>query len=325
MIAPLLSVRALSVSFAGAGGEVHALRDVSLDIGQGRIVGIVGESGSGKSTLALSILKLLPVNVSHLSGEILFDGENLLALPETRLRRLRGSRISMIFQDPTASLNPVFSIETQMVDVQRAKQPGLSRHAMRTRAIEMLHTVGIADAALRIGEYPHQFSGGMRQRIMIAMALLTEPQLLIADEPTTALDVTIEAQIVRLLDQLRAEFGVSIVFISHSLGLVSELCDDVVVMYAGRVAEDGAAAELFADPQHPYTRALLACETSIREDSDRRLVAIPGEVPDLVAVPPGCIFVERCQRRIPVCREAQPGLRSRKPGHSAACVHVGER
>jgi oligopeptide/dipeptide ABC transporter ATP-binding protein len=324
-VSALLSVRNLSVSFATARGEVQVLRDVSLEIAKGRIVGIVGESGSGKSTLALSMLKLLPANLSRLSGKIVFQGDDILSLPEARLRRLRGSKISMIFQDPSASLNPVFSIETQMIDVQRAKQLGLSRRAMRTRAVEMLHTVGIADAARRIGDYPHQFSGGMRQRIMIAMALLTEPELLIADEPTTALDVTIEAQIVRLLERLRTDLGVSIVFISHSLGLVSELCDDVVVMYAGKIAEEAPAAELFANPQHPYTRALLACETSTRDDSDRRLVAIPGEVPDLIAVPPGCIFVDRCDRRIPVCRETQPGLRSETPGHEAACVHVGAR
>jgi peptide/nickel transport system ATP-binding protein len=321
-VSALLSIRDLSVSFSTARGEVHVLRNVSLDIGKGRIVGIVGESGSGKSTLALSILKLLPANLSHLSGQVLFQGENLLALPEARLRRLRGSSISMIFQDPGASLNPVFSIETQMIDVQRAKQLSLSRRAMRARAVDMLHTVGIADAARRIDDYPHQFSGGMRQRIMIAMALLTEPELLVADEPTTALDVTIEAQIVRLLERLRADFGVSIVFISHSLGLVSELCDDVVVMYAGAIAEEGPAADLFADPQHPYTRALLACETSTRDDSDRRLVAIPGEVPDLIAVPQGCVFVERCDKRIPVCRAAPPGMRIASPDHSAACVHV---
>ena len=270
---PLLSVRNLSVSFAAGGAEVEALQGVSLDIGGGSIVGVVGESGSGKSTLALSILRLLPANLSRLEGEIWFEGENLIALPEPRLRQLRGSRIAMIFQDPMSSLNPVFSVETQMVDVQRAKNPELSRRPMRRRAIDMLATVGIADAARRIADFPHQFSGGMRQRIMIAMALLTEPELLIADEPTTALDVTIEAQIVRLLERLRADFGVSIMFISHSLGLVSELCDDVVVMHAGTAAEHAPAVELFADPRHPYTRALLASEMKLRVEADTRMLA----------------------------------------------------
>jgi peptide/nickel transport system ATP-binding protein len=272
-VSPLLSVRNLSVSFAAGGVEVDALRGVSLDIGKGRIAGIVGESGSGKSTLALSILRLLPANLSRLEGEIWFEGENLIALPEPRLRQLRGSRIAMIFQDPMSSLNPVFSIETQMVDVQRAKNPGIGRKQMRRRAIDMLATVGIADAARRIADFPHQFSGGMRQRMMIAMALLAEPGLLIADEPTTALDVTIEAQIVRLLERLRADFGVSIMFISHSLGLVSELCDDVVVMHAGTVAEQAPAVELFTDPRRPYTRALLASEMKLRVEGDTRLLA----------------------------------------------------
>ena len=319
---PLLEIRGLSVSFATERGEVHVLRDVSLDIGKGRIVGIVGESGSGKSTLAMSILKLLPANLSRLEGEIRFGGENLLALPEARLRRLRGSRFAMIFQDPMTSLNPVFSIETQIIDVQRAKNPGLGRRAMRKRALEMMSMVGIADAGRRIGDYPHQFSGGMRQRIVIAMALLTEPDLLIADEPTTALDVTIEAQIIRLLEKLKHDLGVSIVFISHSLGLVSELCDDVVVMYAGSVAEQAPAAEIFAHPCHPYTRALLACELSTREEGDERLAAIPGEVPDLVTVPPGCVFAGRCIEREAACLLAPPGLRPCGHAHAAACIHV---
>jgi oligopeptide/dipeptide ABC transporter ATP-binding protein len=187
----------------------------------------------------------------------------------------------------------------------------------------MLATVGIPDAARRIHDYPHQFSGGMRQRIMIAMALLTDPELLIADEPTTALDVTIEAQIVRLLERLRAELGVSIVFISHSLGLVSEMCDDVVVMYAGTVAERAPAQEIFSTPRHPYTRALLACERSTRDDTDSQLVAIGGEVPDLANVPPGCVFAGRCEESEPACRNAPPALRPCGPGHEAACIHVG--
>ena len=319
----LVEIRSLCVSFATARGEAHVLRDVSLDIGQGRILGVVGESGSGKSTLAMSMLKLLPANLSRLSGEIRFGGENILAMPESRLRRVRGSDISMVFQDPMSALNPVFSVETQMIDVQRAKGIDLSRRKLRARAVDMLKNVGIADAERRIGDYPHQFSGGMRQRIMIAMALLAEPKLLIADEPTTALDVTIEAQIVRLLEKLRADLGLSIVLISHSLGLVSEICDDVAVMYAGSVVEEGPATALFAAPCHPYTRALLACETSTRDDRDRRLVAIVGEVPDLALVPPGCVFAARCDESEAACLAAPPGLRPCGPAHAAACIHVG--
>jgi peptide/nickel transport system ATP-binding protein len=319
----LIEVRGLSVSFATARGEVHVLRNVSLDIGRGRIVGVVGESGSGKSTLALALLKLLPANLSRLAGEIRFDGENLLALPEADLRRLRGSRIAMVFQDPMTCLNPVFSIATQMLDAQRARGADLSRRAMRGRAVEMLATVGISDAARRIDDYPHQFSGGMRQRIMIAMALLAEPQLLVADEPTTALDVTIEAQIVRLLQKLNAELGLSILFISHSLGLISEICHDVIVMYAGAVAEQAPAASLFAAPRHPYTRALIACELSTREEGNIRLTSIPGEVPDLALVPPGCVFAGRCPESEPACRVAPPALRACAPTHEAACIHVG--
>jgi peptide/nickel transport system ATP-binding protein len=209
-----------------------------------------------------------------------------------------------------------------MIDVPRAKQPALGRRAMRERAMDMLATVGIADAPRRIGDYPHQFSGGMRQRIMIAMALLAEPELLIADEPTTALDVTIEAQIVRLLEKLKAERGMSIMLISHSLGLVSEVCDDVVVMYAGTIAEAAPAAELFAAPRHPYTCALLACEESTRDDGDPRLVAIGGEPPDLSRVPPGCVFAGRCGESEAACLAAPPALRRFGPQHEAACIHV---
>ena len=225
----------------------------------------------------------------------------------------------MIFQDPMTSLNPVFSIETQMIDVQRAKTPGARRRALKARAVEMLDRVGIPDAARRIGEYPHQFSGGMRQRIMIAMALLTQPRLLIADEPTTALDVTIEAQIVGLLRRLREDLGVSILFISHGLALVSEVCDDLVVMYAGTVAEAGPAEGIFAYPAHPYTRALLACEASVAESGSGRLVSIPGRVADLVEVPPGCIFADRCPQVMPICRQVDPGLRAVEGQHLAAC------
>jgi peptide/nickel transport system ATP-binding protein len=322
----LVAIDKLSVDFATGAGTLHALRDVTLDIPAGRIVGIVGESGSGKSTLALALLRLLPGNLARLAGAIRFAGQDLVALPEPEMQRLRGTRIAMIFQDPMTALNPVFTIGTQLVDAQRARRPAAPRRELLARAAAMLAKVGIADAGARLDSYPHQFSGGMRQRIMIAMALLAEPDLLIADEPTTALDVTIEAQIVRLLEGLREEFRGTILFISHSLGLVSSLCDDVVVMYAGTVVETAPARSLFRAPKHPYTRALLACEVAgdARDDdgSWARLQSIPGTVPSLVEVPPGCIFAPRCELRIDDCLRGVPALRPCAPEQRAACIRA---
>ncbi len=319
---PLLSIRGLNLDFATSRGVVHVLRGIDLDIPRNRIVGLVGESGSGKSTLALAILNLLPANTARFTGTIALDGVNLLDLPSERLRDIRGNRISMIFQDPMSSLNPVFSIETHLTDVQRAKTPGIGRSEARKRALDILHEVGIPEPEQRIKAYPHQFSGGMCQRIMIAMALLTEPDLLIADEPTTALDVTIEAQIVRLFQDLRETFKGSIIFISHSLGLISELCDEVVVMYAGTIVETAPAQELFANPRHPYTRALLNCEVGADASDDRRLRSIPGEVPDLIELPRGCIFAGRCELSETRCTVENPELRECGPRHRAACLLV---
>jgi peptide/nickel transport system ATP-binding protein len=290
---------------------------VNLDIPRGRIVGIVGESGSGKSTLALAVLRLLPSNAAPPEGAIGFDGRDLLQLGEAEMRQLRGSRIAMIFQDPMTSLNPVFTIGTQLVDAQRSHARDAS--GARQRALEMLRKVGIPDADGRLDDYPHQFSGGMRQRIMIAMALLARPDLLIADEPTTALDVTIEAQITRLILALRTEVSGTILFISHSLGLISEICDDVVVMYAGTVVETAPAAELFASPRHPYTALLLECELSLDERGDRRLRSIAGDVPNLMAIPPGCIFADRCPKVMERCRVESPPLLDAGERHRAAC------
>jgi peptide/nickel transport system ATP-binding protein len=314
----LVEISNLSVDFATGNGAVHALRDVNLAIGKRRVVGIVGESGSGKSTLALALLGLLPENTSGVSGRIALDGEDLLALPPDDMQRLRGTRIAMIFQDPMTALNPVFTLGTQLVDAQRNRHPGLSRRQLRERAAAMLVRVGIPDASARLSAYPHQLSGGMRQRVMIAMALLCEPDVLIADEPTTALDVTIEAQIVALIKDLHAEFDGSIVFVSHSLGLISEICDEVAVMYAGKVVESGPTASLFARPSHPYTMALLACEIDPDDEPGERLVTIPGGLPDLVNVPKGCIFAERCPSRFDKCAE-EPSLRGVAPDHNAAC------
>lgn len=314
----LVEISNLSIDFATARGSVHVLRDVNLSIGRRRIVGVVGESGSGKSTLALALLGLLPDNTSKVSGKIALDGENLLSLGREQLEHLRGGRIAMIFQDPMTALNPVFTIGTQLVDAQRNRHPRLGRKELLQRAAAMLARVGISDVQSRLAAYPHQLSGGMRQRVMIAMALLCEPDILIADEPTTALDVTIEAQIVDLLKDLHAEFGGSIVFVSHSLGLISELCDEVAVMYAGKVVESGPTRSLFARPSHPYTQALLACEIDPEEAPGERLVTIKGSLPDLVNVPTGCIFADRCPSRFDKCSQ-EPPPREVASGHHAAC------
>jgi peptide/nickel transport system ATP-binding protein len=314
----LVEIEHLSVDFATANGAVHALRDVNLSIGKRRVVGIVGESGSGKSTLALALLGLLPENTSGVFGKIALDGQDLLALPPDDMQRLRGTRIAMIFQDPMTALNPVFTLRTQLVDAQRNRHPDLSRRQLHERAADMLTRVGIPDAASRLSAYPHQLSGGMRQRVMIAMALLCEPDVLIADEPTTALDVTIEAQIVELLKDLHAAFHGSIVFVSHSLGLISEICDEVAVMYAGKIVESAPTASLFARPSHPYTVALLACEIDPDDEPGEPLVTIKGGLPDLVNVPRGCIFAARCPSRFDKCAE-EPPLQAVASDHRAAC------
>ncbi|MGG5810430.1 ABC transporter ATP-binding protein [Falsiroseomonas sp. CW058] len=317
MDAPLVRIRDLVLEAATARGTARILRGVDLDIGRGRILGVVGESGSGKSSLAACLLRLLPGNVTRLSGEVAFDGTDLLALDPAAMAAWRGTRIAMIFQDPMTALNPVFTIGTQMVDVIRRRDPGLPRAAALDRAETMLRRVAIADPRARLSAYPHQLSGGMRQRAMIAMALLAGPDLLLADEPTTALDATVEAQIVALLEELRSDFAGSIVLISHHLGLVAQLCDDLAVMYGGRVVETGPVAPVIAAPRHPYTRALLACE--IGEGGEGRLASIPGDVPDPVAPPPGCVFAPRCPRAEARCAAEPPALRAASEGRAAAC------
>ncbi|MSP51524.1 MAG: ABC transporter ATP-binding protein [Alphaproteobacteria bacterium] len=320
MTAALVEVRDLGVAFATERGDVHALRHVSLDLARGAIVGLVGESGSGKSTLALALPMLLPANARVTGGEIRFDGVSFAAMGERGFKELRGRRIAMVFQDPMTSLNPVISIASHLGDVIARRHPDLGRRERKRRAIAMLDRVGIPDAERRLGGFAHEFSGGMRQRIMIAMALLAEPDLLIADEPTTALDVTIERQILVLLRDLRREFAGTILFISHSLGTVAELCDEVIVLYAGTVAETGASAALFARAGHPYMQALIRCETEV-PGTDRRLRSIPGDVPDLIDPPGGCAFAPRCPVAVAACRSAVPLLRPLAGGTHAAC-HV---
>ena len=302
-------------------GPATLLRGIDLDIPQGVILGVVGESGSGKSTLALTLLRLLPAGLT-VAGHIGFDGTDLLALPEPAMQRLRGVRIAMIFQDPMTALNPLFTIGTQLVDVLRHKEPSLSRRAARDRAAAMLGRVGLPGGAARLNAFPHELSGGMRQRVAIAMALLVQPDLLIADEPTTALDATVEAQIAALFAAMRQDLAGSVVFISHHLGLVAQLCDTVCVMYGGTVVETGPVAAVIGDAKHPYTQALLACE--IAPGGEGRLLSIPGEVPDPAQPPPGCLFAPRCDRAEPACRAAPPPLTLKAPDHRAACIRVAD-
>jgi peptide/nickel transport system ATP-binding protein len=318
----LLEIRDLSVEFLTPRGRVRALRHASLRVPQGHIVGIVGESGSGKSTLILGALALLPGNAELTSGEVIFAGQDVLKLPPAALQDLRGNRIAIVFQDPMTSLNPVLSIRTQMIDIQYRERA--RRGHKRERAIEMLRRVGIPDPASRIDDYPHQFSGGMRQRIAIAMALLAGPDLLIADEPTTALDVTLEAQIIHLLRELKESFAGSILFTSHNLGLIAELCDHVVVMYAGEVVEEGTVFDLFHRPSHPYTQALLVCDPASGDDAARELATIPGDVPDLIRVPPGCVFAPRCAHAFERCPRDVPGWTAVADGHRARCHLLAE-
>jgi peptide/nickel transport system ATP-binding protein/oligopeptide transport system ATP-binding protein len=294
---------------------------VDLAVPRGRTLGIVGESGCGKSMLSLSIMRLVPAPGRTVEGRVLLDGRNLLDLSTREMRQVRGGQIAMIFQEPMTSLNPVHSIGRQLVEAMRVHSPGLSAAACRDKAIAALKRVRMPSPERRFDEYPHQLSGGMRQRVMIAMALACEPRLLIADEPTTALDVTVQAQILDLLRELQAETGMSIILITHDLGVVAEMADEVAVMYAGRVVERGTARELFEDPQHPYTLGLLGSVPRLDEDRER-LLAIDGSVPPPFAFPPGCRFNPRCPFAIEDCRATMPPLREITPGHAAACLRA---
>ncbi|WP_027256259.1 ABC transporter ATP-binding protein [Leisingera aquimarina] len=313
----LLEIDRLSVDYETARGDLKALRDISFDVRKGEIVGIVGESGCGKSTLISSILRLTAPNTRFRQGEVRFKGEDLLQLPERKMRDLRGADISIVFQDPMQTHNPVLSIGQQMLDIQHRSKA--SKADKRARAAQMLGAVGIPDPEARLAQFPHEFSGGMRQRIAIAMALMSEPDLLIADEPTTALDATLEVQIIERLQELQQEFDCAILFISHHLGVIAELCDRVVVMYAGAVIESGDVREIFHDPKHPYTRRLIDCDPGHIKERARVLPTIPGEVPDLANLPGGCIFRDRCDQAMPRCAAEVPPLAQLKEGHHAAC------
>jgi oligopeptide/dipeptide ABC transporter ATP-binding protein len=315
----LLRVHDLSVRFDTPRGPVHAVRGVSLAVPARSIVGLVGESGSGKTTVISAVINLLAPNAVVEGGEILYKGRDVLRLSPAELRDLRGREIAMVFQDPMTALSPVHSVATHMVDVlYRDRSRGLA--AKRAQAIAMLRRVGIPDPEDRIDHYPNQFSGGMRQRIAIAMALLMNPGLLIADEPTTSLDVTLEAQIIHLLRVLRATFHGSILFVSHNLGLIAELCDLVAVMYAGEIVEQGTVHDVFHRPSHPYTQRLLQCDPArVAADWSGELPMIPGDVPDLVTLAPGCVFAPRCASAIDRCRAEAPSAVRVAAGHTARC------
>ncbi len=318
----LLAVDGLTVAFATGRGLVNAVESVSMTIAAGEVLGIVGESGSGKSVTALAIMGLLPRPPARITGgRISFDGVELSGLSERGMRRIRGPGIGMVFQEPMSSLNPVFTIGDQIGETLRAHER-LGPAARRTRTVALLDRVGIPSAARRLDDYPHQMSGGQRQRVMIAIALACNPRLLIADEPTTALDVTIQAQILDLLLELRAERGMAVMLITHNMGVVAETADRVLVMYSGRIVEQSPAAALFDHPAHPYTTGLLACVPSLDMDLPR-LQAIPGALPDPARRPPGCRFAPRCPRHIPQCDAAMPPLLPVAAGHEAACIRAG--
>ena len=316
---PLLDIRNLSVDFRTPRGRVHALRDVSFSVPRGKVVGIVGESGSGKSTVIWTLTRLLAGNAVIEGGTAEFDGTDVLRLSESRMMDVRGENISVVFQDPMTSQSPVLSYRRQMTDVLYRRR-GMSMADKRARAIEMMRRVGIPDPESRIVQYPHQFSGGMRQRASIAMALLMDPMLLVADEPTTALDVTMEAQIIHLIRELQREFQATIIVVSHNLGLIAELCDEVVVMYAGEVVETGGVHDIFHRAAHPYTRALLECDPAREATRSRHLPVIPGDLPDLHRRPAGCVFAPRCAMAMDVCRERRPAsIEIPADGHAARC------
>ena len=317
---PLLSVRNLVTRFRTGRGTITAVDHVSFDVAAGETLAIVGESGSGKSVTALSILRLIPDPPGQIeSGEILFDGKDLLKLSDQEIREVRGNRIAMIFQEPMSSLNPSLTVGLQVGEPINLHRKAPWSVAL-DKARELLGMVRMSDTASRVTAYPHQFSGGMRQRAMIAMALACEPQLIIADEPTTALDVTVQAQILDLLKDMAARTGSALILITHDLGVVARYADRVVVMYAGRVVESAPAEELYARPRHPYTRGLMASVPRLHSDAGERLVPIEGQPPDLSRMPVGCAFAPRCRQATDICRNEPPPLRDCGPQHRVACV-----
>ncbi|MBN1994558.1 MAG: ABC transporter ATP-binding protein [Anaerolineae bacterium] len=320
-MATLLEVKNLTTQFFTQDGVVHAVNGIDYTLDEGETLGIVGESGCGKSVSVMSLIRLIPSPPGKVvAGEVLFENRNLLKISNDEIRSIRGNKISMIFQDPMTSLNPVLTVGRQISEALELHL-GMDKKQARTRAIELLQLVGIPSAADRIDDYPHQFSGGMRQRAMIAMGLSCNPQLLIADEPTTALDVTIQAQIVDLVKRLRDELGMAIIWITHDLGVVAGLADRVIVMYAGYIVEEAPVKELYLNPRHPYTIGLLGSLPRLDEERPKQLKSIEGLPPDLINLPPGCPFYERCNYRIEICTREMPPLKTTGINHKVAC-HV---
>ena len=315
----LIEVRDLKVSFFTPAGEVKAVDGISYSLGYNEVMGIVGESGSGKSVEAYSIIGLLQSPGRVTGGTIEFEGENVLGYTEEQMRQFRGNKVSMIFQNPMTCLNPVYTIGNQLVEALMCHEKGYTKEQARARAIEMLELVGINNAEKRIDQYPHEFSGGMRQRAMIAMALICEPKLLIADEPTTALDVTIQAQILELMKDLQKKKNTSIIFITHNLGVVAEICDRVSVMYAGHIIEQGPVNDIFYHPAHPYTKGLLASTPRLDVETKERLVPIEGTPIDLLNPPKGCNFGPRCKSCMKICLREKPPFTEIGEGHISAC------
>ena len=317
----LLEIKGLKTYFFTDEGVVRAVDGIDLHIDKGETLGVVGESGCGKTVTALSIMKLIAMPPGRVvEGQILYQGRDLVPLPSAQMRKIRGKEISMVFQEPMTSLNPVFTIGEQIAEALRLHE-GLGRRDAMDKTIEMLKIVHMANPERRVKEYPHQLSGGMRQRIMIAMALSCHPHLLIADEPTTALDVTIQAQILDLLNELKAKLGMAVMLITHDMGVIAETAQRVVVMYAAKVAEEAPVRQLFKEPLHPYTQGLLRSipRIDLAATKKLRLEAIPGVVPSLIDVPPGCRFAARCPHVKPVCTEKDPVIKEVSPGHKVAC------
>ena len=317
----LIEVRDLAISFFNKSGEVQAVRGIDYTLRRGEVLGIVGESGSGKSVSSHAILRLTPPSGKVKSGQILFDGKDILQMNKKEIQALRGNRIAMIFQDPMTSLDPLFTVEYQ-INESLKKHTSLDAASRKKRVIELLELVGINQPERRAKQYPYEFSGGMRQRVMIAMALSCDPELLIADEPTTALDVTIQAQIIDLLKELKNRLGMAIIFITHDLGVVSDICDDIIVMYAGKIVETGTKRDIFYQHKHPYTEGLLASVPDIDQDVAEKLVPIKGNPPDMSCVKAGCAFAPRCKNAMQACVREDPPLIEIEGTHAAACWKI---